>query len=314
LTQYAVYRKAAAEAGLSAKIADATERLADCRLCPRECGVNRLKGETGFCGVGRWAVVASAHPHFGEEAPVVGVGGSGTIFFSSCNLQCVFCQNFEISRMREGTELSAEDLGRVMIRLQESGCGNINLVTPSHVVPMILEALECAEAHGLNVPLVYNTGGYDSVDTLRLLDGIVDIYMPDIKFMDAEVSKRYMDATDYPDVVKAAVKEMSRQVGDLALDERGSAVRGVLARHLVMPGGLAGTREVMEFLASEISPNTYVNIMDQYRPCGDAHRYPEIARSLSSDEHGEALKIAEAVGIKRLDQRARAGGMFRLRR
>jgi putative pyruvate formate lyase activating enzyme len=292
------------QAGLfPGKVQDAWEMLKDCHVCPRNCGVNRLEGETGFCQTGAKAMVSSANPHFGEESPLVGTGGSGTIFLTSCNLKCVFCQNFEISHLMDGEEMDGPVLAGLMLELQNTGCHNINFVTPSHFVPQIVDAVHWAAKNGLNVPLVYNTGGYDSVETLRLLDGVVDIYMPDLKFMDSGVSDELMAAPDYPDVVRAAIKEMHRQVGDLQMDERGVATRGLLVRHLVMPNGLAGTREAMRFLAQEVSANTYVNIMDQYRPCGRAPEFHEISRSVTRQEYEAALQMAQEEGITRLDER-----------
>ena len=291
---------------LQARAAEAREILRECCLCPRACAANRLEEELGTCGVGAEAMVASSHPHFGEEDPLVGWGGSGTIFFSSCSLRCVFCQNFEISHGMEGRTVSAVELAAMMLRLQGLGCHNINLVTPTHQVPQILEALALAVSAGLRLPLVYNSGGYEAVPTLRLLDGIVDIYMPDFKFADPAPAATYLDAPDYPEVAKAAIREMHRQVGDLVLDEDGIARRGLLVRHLVMPGGLAGTRAVMRFLAREVSRDTYVNIMAQYHPCGLAFRYPAIARPITAIEYREALAAAAAEGIHRLDQRHRS--------
>lgn len=298
------YLKALRDGTFQEKVGKARELLKNCGVCPRECQVNRLEGETGFCETGARSMVASAHPHYGEEAPLVGSGGSGTIFFTSCNLKCIFCQNFEISHLMEGEEIDETDLGRLMLRLQGMGCHNINFVTPSHVVPQILEAVYWAAGNGLCVPLVYNTGGYDKVETLKLLDGIVDIYMPDLKFMDPKVCKELMNAEDYPQVVKAAIKEMHRQVGDLQINEQGTATRGLLVRHLVMPDDLAGTREAMHFLA-EISRNTYVNVMDQYRPCGKAVGRPGIDRSVTREEYTRALDMAREEGIRRLDDRVR---------
>ncbi len=304
-----IYLKTLKEGRFPEKIHQAQEMMRECRVCPRNCRVNRLEGETGFCGVGTMAMVSSAGPHFGEEAPLVGLGGSGTIFLTSCNLKCVFCQNYEISHLMEGQEVDSSALAKVMLGLQDSGCHNINFVTPSHQVPQILEAVCAAAQNGLRVPLVYNTGGYDSLETLRLLDGVVDIYMPDIKFMDGDASMRLMEAPDYPDVVKSAVREMHRQVGDLQVDGRGLATRGLLVRHLVMPDGLSGTREAMEFLAREISTSTYVNVMNQYRPCGRAFEHPDINRSVSREEYALALETARSAGITRLDERA----VFRLK-
>lgn len=288
---------------LAGRIVAARELLRVCRVCPRNCRVNRLAGATGYCRTGRLARVASYTPHFGEESPLVGVGGSGTVFFSNCNLGCVFCQNYEISHLGEGEEVSGEQLAAMMVSLQARGCHNINLVTPSHVVPQILEALPTAIARGLTVPLVYNSGGYDSVETLQLLAGIVDIYMPDFKFWAGETAKRLAGAPDYPTAARAALKEMHHQVGDLLLDGRGLARRGLLVRHLVMPGQLAETAEILRFIAGEISPDTYLNLMDQYRPCGRAGEFPPLDRALSHEEYRQALALAEKTGLRRLDQR-----------
>lgn len=289
------------------KLAAVTEKayriLENCHLCPRECEVNRLKNERGTCRTGRLAIVSSCNAHFGEEGPLVGTHGSGTIFMTNCNLLCVFCQNWDISHLGIGSEVSSEDLGRMMLDLQIQGCHNINFVTPTHVVPQILDALPHAIEGGLNVPLVYNTGGYDAVETLKLLDGIFDIYMPDFKFWDDETARRFLKAPDYPEKAREALREMHRQVGDLALDENGIAVRGILLRHLVMPRGLAGTRDIMRFVAREISPNTYVNIMDQYYPCGNARQYPPLDRRITDKEYEEALKAAREEGITRFDKR-----------
>lgn len=290
---------------LKRRIVLAQELLQSCRICPRECGANRLEGERGFCGIGVLPMVSSYNPHYGEESPLVGSHGSGTIFLTSCNLKCCFCQNYEISHGMEGREVSLERLGRMMVELQSIGCHNINFVTPTHVVPQILSALPFAIEKGLAVPLVYNCGGYESVETLKLLEGAIDIYMPDFKFADGDVALNLCDAQDYPEVAKAALREMHRQVGDLFINKDGIAEKGLLVRHLVMPEGLAGTREALKFLAKEISKDTYVNIMDQYRPSGLAHNYPPINRRITSTEYKEALKIAEEEGIHRLDVRER---------
>ncbi len=286
---------------LSHRVRAAYERLAACDLCPRACGVNRREGAEGTCRTGELARVASYHPHFGEEAPLVGSSGSGTIFFSRCNLRCVYCQNYEISQLGEGDEVEPEELAAMMLHLQALGCHNVNLVSPTHVVPQILAALLIAAQAGLNLPLVYNTGGYDALSTLALLDGVVDIYMPDMKYADEAAGRRLSHASNYPEVNRAAVAEMHRQVGDLQLDERGVAVRGLLVRHLVLPQGLAGTRETLRWLAQEVSPNTYLNIMDQYRPCYRAREYPELARPITRAEYVEALSVAGEVGLRRLD-------------
>lgn len=233
----------------------------------------------------------------------MGAGGSGTIFFAHCNLLCLFCQNYEISHLGEGREVSADQLAQVMLDLQARGCHNINFVSPSHVVPQILESLSLAASEGLKIPLVYNTGGYDSVETLKLLEEIFDIYMPDLKFMDGEIARQYCQAEDYPERVREAIREMHRQTGDLVINRRGLAERGLLVRHLVLPENLAGTRQAMRFLARDISPRTYVNLMAQYRPCGRAGEYPPLNRRLTPAEFEEALRIAEEEGIHRLDQR-----------
>lgn len=267
--------------------------------------MDRRAGETGYCKTGARAIVASYNAHFGEEAPLVGRHGSGTIFFSHCNLLCNFCQNYEISHEGEGYEVSDRQLADMMLDLQANGCHNINFVTPSHVVPQILAALLLAVEDGLNIPLVYNSGGYDEVATLRLLEGIFDIYMPDFKFWDNNVAIRTCEAPDYRQVACAALTEMHRQVGDLLLDQNGLAQRGILVRHLVMPHGLAGTREVMRFIATRISANTYVNVMPQYRPCGKAYEIPELRSALSSSDFNQAIKDAQKEGISRLDQRRR---------
>ena len=256
----------------------------------------------GFCRTGRHARVASYNAHFGEESVLVGTRGSGTIFFSYCNLGCVFCQNFDISHRGYGTETGKGQLARIMLALQEKGCANINFVTPSHVVAQILEALPIAVEQGLSLPLVYNSSGYDCIETLRLLDGIFDIYMPDLKFADGTVTARICGAPDYPEIAKAALLEMHRQVGDLALDADGIAMRGLLVRHLVMPNGLAGTRELMRFLAREVSPDTYVNVMSQYRPRGAASKDPELGRPVTGEAYQRALTAAREEGISRLDR------------
>ncbi len=287
---------------LDESIGKAYKILENCRLCPRACEVNRLKNEKGFCRTGRLAMVSSCNPHFGEEDPLVGTNGSGTIFVTNCNLLCVFCQNWEISHLSSGSSVHSETLAGMMLDLQRLGCHNINFVTPTHVVPQILDALPYAIEGGLNVPLVYNTGAYDAVETLRLLEGIFDIYMPDFKFWDNEMAGDYLKAPDYPERAREAIREMHRQAGDLILDENGIALRGVLLRHLIMPGGAAGTRDIMRFIAKEISPNTYVNIMDQYRPCGNADQYPPLDHGIAGDEYEEALRTAREEGVTRLDK------------
>jgi len=286
---------------LRRRVQEFRARLACCELCPRRCRVNRLAGEKGSCRTAAHAVVSSFGPHFGEEAPLVGRRGSGTIFFTHCNLRCLFCQNYSISQLGEGVEISAEELAGMMLALQSRGCHNINFVSPTHVIAQIVEALEIAVARGLKVPLVYNTGGYDSVETLKLLDGIVDIYMPDMKYADEETAWKLSGIRNYPEVNRAAVKEMHRQVGDLVVDDQGIAVRGLIIRHLVLPGGLAGTPEIMAFIARELSPNSYVNVMAQYRPCYKADQHPLLSRPLSREEYIEAVREARRAGLERLD-------------
>jgi len=295
------YRQLHARGELAERARAAQAQLADCAMCPRECRVNRLMAADGHCRTGRAAIVSSWHPHDGEESPLSGRRGSGTIFFASCSLGCVFCQNWSTSHLAEGVPTSDRRLGELMLELQALGCHNINLVTPTHVVPQVLGALLHAVEHGLSIPLVYNTGGYDLPASLALLDGVVDIYMPDIKTLDVDAAARLLLAADYPDVVRAAVREMHRQVGDLALDEEGVAVRGLLVRHLVMPDGVATTREVMRFLAEDVSRATYVNLMDQYHPCGDAARHPQINCLATAREFDEALAACRLEGITRLD-------------
>ncbi|WP_018086155.1 radical SAM protein [Desulfurispora thermophila] len=285
---------------LAVRVVKAVNLLADCTVCAHDCRVNRLQGEKGFCQAGRLAMVSSWGPHFGEEDVLVGRNGSGTIFFTHCNLACRFCQNCDISQDGEGSEVTARELAQIMLQLQSRGCHNINLVSPSHYVPQILEALLIAVEKGLHIPLVYNTGGYDALPTLQLLDGVVDIYMPDIKFGNDALGQRYTRAPRYFTVAKQAVLEMHRQVGDLVVDEHGIAVRGLLVRHLVMPHDLARTAEVIKFIAQEVSRNTLVNIMDQYYPAHQAHRYPEIARRITREEYSRALQLARQYGLRRI--------------
>jgi putative pyruvate formate lyase activating enzyme len=247
-------------------------------------------------------MISSYGSHFGEEAPLVGKHGSGTIFFTNCNLRCLFCQNYSISQLGEGRKVSKEELARIMLLLQAEGCHNINLVSPTHVVPQVLEALELAAEYGLHLPLVYNSGGCDSVETLRILDGVIDIYMPDMKYDDEETARELSEVDNYPEINRVAIKEMHRQTGDLEVDGEGVAQRGLLIRHLVLPHGLAGTKSIMSFLSNEISRNTYVNIMDQYHPCYKAFQIPSLRRRISSTEFHEALSLAREAGIGRLDK------------
>jgi len=277
-----------------------------CRVCPRYCKVDRTDRDSprvGFCRVKDRAVVFSFHAHHGEENPLRGRRGSGTIFFSSCNLSCLFCQNWEISQARQGRAVSEEELAVMMLALQGQGCHNINLVSPSIYVPQIIKAAHLACQNGLRLPFVYNTGAYDSPESLRLLDGIVDIYMPDAKYSDDRVAGKLSLVRDYWQVARAAIKEMHRQVGDLVISAEGLAVRGVLVRHLVLPEGLAGTREVARFLAREVSPNTYVNVMGQYRPDNRAWQHPQLSRPITHSELVEAVRIAREEGLSRFDER-----------
>lgn len=288
---------------LKRRVGVAYGRLERCDICPRECGVNRRQGELGTCRAGEQAVISSYGPHFGEEAPLVGVGGSGTVFFTHCNLQCQFCQNYEISQMGEGRPVEPEQLAAIFLGLQERGCHNVNLVSPSHVVPQILAALLIAAEAGLRLPLVYNTGGYDSLQTLQLLDGVVDIYMPDMKYADADAARRLSKVENYPSVNQAAVKEMHRQVGDLLCNSRGVAQRGLLVRHLVLPENLAGTETIARFLAESVSTDTYINVMDQYRPCYKAHELPPLHRRVTREEYDQAVTLVRRAGLHRLDDR-----------
>jgi putative pyruvate formate lyase activating enzyme len=295
---------------LKKKAEEARKILASCVLCPRMCRADRLSGETGICKTGARAMVSSYNAHFGEEAPLVGRNGSGTIFFTHCNLLCVFCQNYDISHEGYGEEVSDDQLAGIMLALQNSGCHNINFVTPSHVVPQILSALEIAVEKGLSIPLVYNTGGYDRVETLKILDGVIDIYMPDFKFWDPDIADRACEARDYPEYARNALAEMFRQVGDLVLDEDGIAQRGLLVRHLVMPHGYAGTREVMRFISDKISKNTYVNVMFQYRPCGKAFNFKEFSTKPLDRDFNDAVRAAKEEGIYRLDKQRRVFMVF----
>ena len=298
----ASYRQLHLVGALRTRVEKARAMMEACCLCPRCCRANRLAGEIGQCRVGEQVIVSSYGPHFGEEAPLVGRNGSGTIFFTNCNLHCVFCQNYTISHAGEGTPVSNETLARIILSLQERGCHNINLVSPTHVVPFILDALDLATSQGLNLPLVYNSGGYDSLETLKLLDGIVDIYMPDMKYSDSRTGERLSDVKDYAEINRIAVKEMYRQVGNLQIDEYGIARRGLLIRHLVLPNGLAGTEKTVSFLAQEISTDTYVNIMAQYRPHHQANTMPQISRPVNASEFREAINLARRYGIHQLDK------------
>lgn len=286
------------------------DRMSPCRLCPRVCEACRLEGKLGFCKIGKQPIVASYGPHHGEEDCLRGWRGSGTIFFAGCNLGCVFCQNWEISHERIGRALSVEELAHIMLQLQRIGCHNINWVTPTHVTPPLIEALDLARRRGLTVPVVYNCGGYECVETLRLLEGWIEIYMPDFKFWDSETAQLLANAPDYPERARRAIKEMHRQVGDLIIGSDGLAIRGLLVRHLVMPGQLDQTREILRWIAKEISPDTYVNLMPQYRPEGAVlhgqrpDKYGrDLARYITPEEYSQAIKYAWEVGLRRIDTR-----------
>jgi putative pyruvate formate lyase activating enzyme len=276
-----------------------------CVLCPRRCKVSRNKGEVGFCGIGDKPIVSSIGPHFGEESVLVGQGGSGTIFFAGCNLGCIFCQNYDISHYRSGREVTIEQLAQSMLELQNYGCSNINFVTPTHVIPAIAAAIELARRSGLTLSTVYNCGGYDSVETLKILEGFMDIYMPDMKYSDSAVAKELSGAADYPQVNREAVTEMHRQVGDLKIEKGlahltsgGQATRGLLIRHLILPENLAGSFEIIDFLAEQISPNTAINVMDQYRPCYKAHLHPKINRRPTFEEIESVRRYAIQKGLR----------------
>lgn len=299
-TQKPVYLKLSEEE-FNQKIEKAFEILKNCTLCPRSCKVDRTSGQKGSCRVLDKPYVSSWGPHFGEETPLVGRYGSGTIFFGFCNLACVYCQNWTISHLGEGEEVSYDELAAIMIFLQNSGCHNINLVTPTHQVPQIIKSIYIAREQGLRIPIVYNCGGYEAIETLQILDGIIDIYMPDFKYADKSLAEKYSKVRNYPEAAKKALKEMHRQVGDLIVNEEGVAVRGLLVRHLVLPNNIAGTEEVVKFIAQEISKNTYINIMDQYRPCWQADQYPELSRKITQKEFEEAVNAALKYGLKRID-------------
>jgi len=293
---------------MESRVRAALRELEDCRACPRDCGVNRLEDKWAACKTGRHAVVGNWFPHFGEEDCLRGWNGSGTIFFSHCNLRCQFCQNHDISQaVRPGEEpgATADEIAGMMLALQRRGCHNINLVTPEHVVPQVVEAVAAAIPMGLQLPIVYNTSAYDCISSLRLMEGIVDIYMPDFKYWTAERSRVYMKAEDYPEHARIAVKEMHRQVGGLVTDAEGLAKRGLIVRHLVMPGQLDETRHILNWVAEELGPDSYVNLMDQYYPAGRVGngRFPEIDRGLRPEEFQEAREVARSLGLRNLDRR-----------
>ena len=296
------YARLEGEGKLAQRIEEAYSIFEQCALCPRRCGVNRLKGEKGFCRAPANLVIYSAQPHYGEELSLVGNHGSGTIFFSNCNLRCIFCQNWPIAHEGKGKRLQDEDLAEMMLKLQKLGCHNINLVTPTHVMPNILNATRIALKKGLRIPLVYNTSGYERREIVRMLDGIVDIYLPDMKYMDPHQAAQYSSgAADYPEVTKGAVVEMHHQVGIHQVDKRGVALRGLMIRHLVMPDRVAGTERFVQWVAANLPKNTYVNIMAQYRVEYKAYDYPEIARGITVQEFLEAINWAEKYGLTNLD-------------
>ena len=282
---------------LERRVQSAYEGLEACKVCPHRCGVNRLAGELGVCKTGEKAQVSSYGPHPGEERPISGRRGSGTIFFARCNLRCVFCQNADISQLQYGREYETDELAAVMLELQAMGCHNINLVSPSHVVPQILAAVLIAARSGLTLPLVYNTGGYDSLETLSWLDGVVDIYMPDMKFGDEDTARKYSLIPNYPEINQRAVLEMQRQVGDLEISEKGIAIRGLLVRHLVLPNGLANSEAILRFLAQEVSPNVVLNIMAQYHPAFKADKFPLLNRRIKPNEYRRVVDLAKELGL-----------------
>lgn len=285
------------------RMVKANQHLSVCDVCALNCPVDRRAGQLGACKTGETAWMSSYGPHMGEENPLRGFRGSGTIFFTRCNLRCQYCQNHNISQTDSGIEVEPEKLSAIMLALQERGCHNINFVSPSHVVPQIMAGVLLAAKEGLKIPLVYNTGGYDSMAMLKLLDGIIDIYLPDMKYADPKIGHRYSKIPNYPQINQVAVKEMHRQVGDLQIDRRGIAIRGLLVRHLILPNNLAGTDQVVQFLANEVSSNTYLNLMAQYRPAYRAHHFPDLDRRISSIEYQQAFNWALEAGLTRLDQR-----------
>ncbi len=301
MVDFPIYLRALREGIFERKMESARALLQECRVCPRICRVNRIADERGECQIGLHPIISSYFPHFGEEAPLVGYKGSGTIFMAGCNLRCLFCQNYDISHLVAGKTVPIERFSEMMLELQEMGCHNINIVTPTHIVPQLVEAIYFAAKNGLRLPIVYNSSGYDSISILKILDGIIDIYMPDFKFFDDAVASRYTDVSDYAKVAKIALKEMHRQVGDLSI-ENGIARRGLLVRHLVMPNMLENSEKIFQYIAKEISLNTYLNIMPQYRPAGEASLHSEIAQSLKYTEFTSALNYAKSLGLNRLDK------------
>lgn len=273
--------------------------LNPCRICPHECGVNRLNNQRGKCRTGEGVRISSYNLHFGEEPPISGYSGSGTIFFTNCNMACVFCQNYPISHLGNGNEISIEELVSIILELQDRGAHNINFVTPTHVVPQIVKAVTLSRKKGLKIPVVYNCGGYEKVETLKHLEGIVDIYMPDAKYSDRNMSEKYSNAKDYWEVNKKALKEMHRQVGNLTVNKSDVAIKGLLIRHLILPNNISGTKEVLEFIANEISADTYVSLMAQYHPAHNSYKFPELSRRISANEYKQALKITQRLKLEK---------------
>jgi len=280
------------------RIEKAYKLLFPCEVCPHKCGVNRLEEEKGFCRSGEEVIVSSYNAHFGEEPPLSGNFGSGTIFFTNCNLKCVYCQNYPISQLGNGNKVSLSELAKIMLALQKRKCHNINLVTPTHFVPQILKSIKLAIKMGLCIPVVYNTSGYDSVNTLKLLDGVVDIYLPDARYANNKIAKKYSAAPNYFEIMKKALKEMHQQVGDLVTDKIGVAHSGLIVRHLVLPEGLSGTKKIMRFIAWEISPYTYISLMAQYFPAYQAGQFPLLSRRINRKEYREALHVFKEEGLE----------------
>jgi putative pyruvate formate lyase activating enzyme len=283
---------------LAKKVEDAYNLLSSCTVCPHQCKVNRLNEQPGICRSGKELIISSYNTHFGEEPPITGKFGSGTIFFTNCNLRCVYCQNYPISQLENGNQITLSELAKIMLELQKKRCHNINLVTPTHFVPQILKSLQLAIPMGLHIPIVYNTSGYESEETLKLLDGIIDIYLPDARYADEEVAKKYSAAPHYFKVMKKALKEMHRQVGDLIINESGVARTGLIIRHLVLPGGLSGTEKIMHFIAQEISLHTYISLMAQYFPAYQADQFPLLSRKINKKEYHQALQTFKAEGLE----------------
>jgi putative pyruvate formate lyase activating enzyme len=284
---------------LSERVEKLNSMLKSCSICPRECAVDRFTGEEGFCKAGAELCISSSHPHFGEEDPLVGSHGSGTIFLTGCNLRCIYCQNYDISHLGVGEAITIKGLSKRMLRLQQIGCHNINFVTPTHFVPQIVEGISLAAADGLKIPIVYNCGGYEKIETLKFLDGIIDIYMPDMKYGNARDAERFSSAKNYPETCFRAITEMHNQVGDLKLDDYGVATSGLLVRHLVLPNGIASSEKIFKFLAEKISKNTYINIMDQYHPDYKAWDFTELSRSPTGQEYKQTVELAKEFGLSK---------------